>query len=408
MADVSTMQYCSPLHMQTNHCGGGQLARDRWLSELLSLSMNAEFDASFISRISAIEALFDLVADEASFAAFHPQWISFVNDLNHAVDANLLGPSTTSTAHALAIRVTKVVQTFLELENLSIHLVSSMVIEASSILDVSTFSHSSTTSDILSSTLRPRTYIEPSFQWLLTHLNNPYPSVRIRNVFAHDTGCARKDIDSWFTDVRKRIGWNSLRKTRFSNKRHDIVDAATRFFVEERPLDPNIELEFVAIETRAKALYSEKFSESDLAAKLDMMVKDMTPEMKVLAKEEERRRLLLQKDENIARRSRPISSYPSPDRSPNHSPEPDLPSLISHCDEAVPVLNGLTSGRKRQNSCSDLSDHSANQPNKRFRCDECSLPFLQILIEYILPGLMCRLLPSLGCLHPLHRSTKTF
>lgn len=370
--------------------------------------MPLDIDTQFAQRISSLEInLLDPVIDPTSLAAFNTQWTSFAADFQEALDAEVLSMSTISMSHALADKISTVMQAFNDLHIFSETMISSLTstITRSDIHDFQSSSSSSPHNGPLSPS-----YIEPSYRWLLEHIHDPYPPTRVRDSIATETGSPRKDIDSWFIDARKRIGWNVLRKTRFSNKRHDIIDAATRFFIEDdpkRPLDPNLELEFAAIETRAKALYSEKYSESDLVTKLDMVVKDMTLEMKVLAKEEERRRSLLQMDESIERRSRPISSYPSPDRSPNRSLEPDLPSLISHCDEALPVLNGPTSDRKRQNSCSDLSDHSMNRPNKRFRCDECSLPFLQILTEYILLGLTCRLPPSLGCLHPLHRSMKT-
>ncbi|KAF8973536.1 hypothetical protein BDZ97DRAFT_375731 [Flammula alnicola] len=37
-----------------------------------------------------------------------------------------------------------------------------------------------------------------------------------------------KDIDAWFTDIRKRIGWNELRTTHFAT-RSELIAAATLF-----------------------------------------------------------------------------------------------------------------------------------------------------------------------------------
>jgi hypothetical protein len=332
--------------------------------------MYQDIDAHFTHRLSQIEeVLLDPIIDRSSLATFNLQWTTLVEDLNSAIEAERLSPSTMLTVHAVADRVSGIVQTFLDLDVLSEELMSSLALEASSILDSPAILTPQASNHATIRTSVP-SYIKPCYEWLLKHIHEPYPSIHIRGDIANASSLARKDIDGWFVDARKRIGWNALRKTRFSNKRIEIVDAATRFFIEDdpkRPLDPNVELEFAAIETRAKSLYSEKFSESDLAAKLDMVVKDMTPEMKVLAKEE-RHRLRLQKDgESNLRKPRPISSYPSPDRSPDRSPEPDLPSPNFLCDDTAPVLNEFLSGRKRQNSCSDPSDYSNDRPSKRSR-----------------------------------------
>lgn len=330
--------------------------------------MDQDVDARFTHRFSLIEEqLLDSITDHLSLAKFNHEWMALVEDVNAAIDAETLSDSTILFAHELAQMVSRVVQTFLDLDTLSESLMSSLALEASSILSSQAPASTSQPSNLTShQPISTASYIKPSYDWLLKNIHNPYPSVYARDNIAKETRSARKDVDGWFVDARKRIGWNTLRKTRFSNKRVDVVDAATRFFVEDdprRPLDPDVELKFAAIETRAKELYSEKFSESDLAVKLDNVVKDMTPEMKLLAKEEQCRRLLLQSEESISRRSQTISSYPSPDRSPNRSPEPDL----LHCNGAASGLSEPSCGRKRRNSCDDVSDDSANKPNKRFR-----------------------------------------
>nr|AAB22022.1 A42 mating-type factor beta 4-1 gene product [Coprinus cinereus, Peptide Partial, 44 aa] [Coprinopsis cinerea] len=44
--------------------------------------------------------------------------------------------------------------------------------------------------------------------WLKDNWYNPYPSPQVRSSIAKQTGASRKDIDAWFIDARKRIGWN--------------------------------------------------------------------------------------------------------------------------------------------------------------------------------------------------------
>ena len=209
-------------------------------------------------------------------------------------------------------------------------------------------------------------------------------------------------IDAWFVDARKRIGWNALRKTHFCNKRVDIVDAATRFFVQgdSKPsLDPNIPLQFVAIETRAKELYSDKFTESVLATKLDVAVKDMTPEMKARAKENQRRRRQEEKIKQTEHSARDViatSSYPSPDRSPHRTPEPSLPIPSSEADVQSPSETRVTNKRRSLSPVqTDLG--TVEPPSKRHRSALSSL-FLAPLLMISL-NLDLRLLLVLALLH---------
>lgn len=227
-------------------------------------------------------------------------------------------------------------------------------------------------SDLSRTSIPP--YIQPAYSWLLNNLHNPYPSKHIRAAISLETKSDRKHIDSWFVDARKRMGWKTLAKKHFSNKRTDIIDAATRFFVQEdskRPLDPNLELEFAAIETSAKDLYSDKFSETLLAAKLDVAVKDMTPEMKTQARENEKRRRQEEKVEQAERSMRDVSAYPSPDRSSNCTPEPSLLSPSpSASDEASRAPSEPPARNKRRLSSVSPDDIEAvHHPSKRYQLD---------------------------------------
>lgn len=350
--------------------------------------MGSDIDAHFAHRISEVEAnLLNPILDRASLAAFNDQWLSLVDDLQEALEADSLNISTVSMAHDLAHQVPIVMQTFVDLETLSEGLMSSLDLEASSILGLPAADRAATPSP--SPIIHPRrsstptnftaknktsfpSYIEPSYKWLLNNLHNPYPSKNTRDRIAEDTGCARKDIDGWFIDARKRIGWNDLRKTWFSNKRIDIVEAATEFFLPsqstvnpgpERIYSPLHRSAFAEIESNAQELYSMKFSQSDLAVQLDMAVKDMTPEMKEQAKDEERRRRRLERE---AQRSMAVSSYPSPERSLSPSPELAPQSPAPSQNESDHTVTFSRQSRKRR-SASVEHDDPADGPNKRSR-----------------------------------------
>lgn len=217
-------------------------------------------------------------------------------------------------------------------------------------------------------------YIELAYKWLLNNLHNPYPTKGVKDSLSSKAGCNRSSIDAWFIDVRKRIGWNCLRKQQFSNKRVEIVDAATRFFIQQdssRILDPNLGPEFVAIENAAKDLYAGRYGQSTLAAQLDSAVKDMTPEMKAQARAEERhRRQEVREAKDRAMKDAQVASYPSPNCSPSGTPEPVLP--LDEPDLSV-VHPMSATGRKRASSSQGSpvwhSELSLERPDKRLRCD---------------------------------------
>ncbi|KAJ3753107.1 hypothetical protein EV360DRAFT_54014, partial [Lentinula raphanica] len=61
-----------------------------------------------------------------------------------------------------------------------------------------------------SSTYTLPPHITPCHTWLLANLHNPYPSLPTRDSIASSTNTDRRIIDSWFVDVRRRIGWTAL------------------------------------------------------------------------------------------------------------------------------------------------------------------------------------------------------
>ena len=206
-------------------------------------------------------------------------------------------------------------------------------------------------------------YIQPAYAWLLDNLHNPYPPRQMRTSLSTQSNRPQKDIDSWFTDIRKRIGWNSLRKKHFSTRK-DMIIAATRFFkpssiqldLRTGPEDTsNFDQEFALLENSAKNLYSRRFSASTLANELAAM-KDVTPEANPAGQGNLARQMPNQEIEAI-----PNSPYTSPEfvsptsptfSSPSPPPSPSQPS---------------SQGRKRRQSDSDSDPSTEARPLKRTR-----------------------------------------
>ncbi|KAF9486288.1 mating-type protein [Pholiota conissans] len=211
-------------------------------------------------------------------------------------------------------------------------------------------------------------YIKPCSQWLLANLHNPYPPKSIQNSICRQTGSVLKDLDAWFADARKRIGWNDLRRTHFSNRREKIIDAATSFFKPSHKfLKLNSSLEgfpsclsdehsmaFVEMEERAKDLFVKKFEETLLARTIDCVVPSQDP----LSRTRDRPELT----NNALKRKR--HAYPSPERSPERSPEPQTPLVNTFSPSLLPT----TSHKRRRSESPEANDeNSPDRFHKRLR-----------------------------------------
>ena len=236
-------------------------------------------------------------------------------------------------------------------------------------------------------------YIKSAYEWLLSNLHNPYPSVETREVMARESGSPRKDIDSWFIDVRKRIGWNKLRLKHYSNKRSKIVEAATRFFKEAPQLslngptgiDPkaNHDSEFKSIEDCVRKLYSDKLFEIESATKLDGTGRDLMPKKARVQAEEVHCRQV--KKSRTTKDRRCLSAYPSPEHSPERSPERSCESSVTS-PLPIPDTTSATS-RKRRNCDRDPAELDAedrrDEPQKRSRYIFSGFTILKIPIDIL-------------------------
>ncbi|KAK2461562.1 hypothetical protein APHAL10511_006025 [Amanita phalloides] len=212
-----------------------------------------------------------IIGEESAMNVLTDSWASLCTDLQMALDARLLDEDTRHLAHITASRVQIIAESFMEIRSqadamaFSPEVVESML----SSLTLSKNNEGTTTRDSLSPTPGPSprctitSYIRTAYEWLIRNLHNPYPPKHVKEAIACDTGSAIKDLDNWFIDARRRIGWNQLRRKRFSNKRQEIVRAATKFFTGAgcpESLDPDTEMEFAAIEASAFQLYPNKIT----------------------------------------------------------------------------------------------------------------------------------------------------
>ena len=102
-----------------------------------------------------------------------------------------------------------------------------------------------------------RTIAEP-YQWLITHLHNPYPTRQTKIELAKSSDISLKEMNDWFINVRKQIGWTSIRKRYFMGNAALTVDHAHRVFKEyepDRPVSACIAQAFERMKNTAEHLY---------------------------------------------------------------------------------------------------------------------------------------------------------
>ncbi|KAG5220681.1 homeodomain mating type protein [Salix suchowensis] len=108
-------------------------------------------------------------------------------------------------------------------------------------------------------------YIAPAFKWLLKNIHNPYPSRQTKELISRGTGTSIQNVDAWFLNARRRIGWTSISKRYYNGSKIDTIAAASRALTsnsatgvaddeEYTPLPANIRMAFVEMEAAAKEI----------------------------------------------------------------------------------------------------------------------------------------------------------
>ncbi|KAF4573177.1 TALE/M-ATYP homeobox family protein [Pleurotus pulmonarius] len=278
----------------------------------MSLPATAEIDLLG----AAEQFLTSLTQGGASLESFESSWSNLGDDLQ----LRTLDSGTAALAHAAASRVEALASGFLTLKSQTNTLMDELMVDVQSILGqlnlsevsppplhTSPTTSRSSTINTTSSTCPP--YIAPAYKWLLKNIRSPYPSKETKELISRGTGTSLQNIDAWFLNARRRIGWTRISKKYFGGSKADTVAAAFRALNDDikpatgsiddeaarTPLPGNIQMAFVEMEDAAKRLYSEKFNKSELAGTLDRMVKDMTDSDKKRRRDERKKSKALEK-----------------------------------------------------------------------------------------------------------------
>ena len=218
-------------------------------------------DSSVVQRLMRMEEdLLDaIISDGAALEQCAQNWSQLSIDIKAATVSQQLQDTTIQLAHTVFSRVyllsSSISSTWKELDKDMSDLFAAMSLSEQP-PDIHGTSVPRATSTL-------PLYVKPAYTWLMESLHNPYPPKHIKAKLSRESACNVKDIDNWFINVRRRIGWNRVRRVHFANKRQEILSAAARFFGktdDSQNLDSHLEMEFASIQNLAENLYNDKFA----------------------------------------------------------------------------------------------------------------------------------------------------
>lgn len=215
-------------------------------------------------REQILEAEFqflEVLSDRQSIEVFEELWSTLAQRIDFAASRNAIDTDTRALYHSTVGLVEELSQSMIEFYE-----------------DVETVD-ATFRRDVLSHVQSPpsppdappiRRDISRAARWLSLNYYNPYPSNMVRDEISEQANWSRKDVDAWFLEARKRIGWNDIRRTFFNNKRAGAVEGATKFFhCSSASFSPALEQAFVNMKSCVEELYIEPFRPSELVVSLD-------------------------------------------------------------------------------------------------------------------------------------------
>ena len=239
-----------------------------------SVSTNI-MDPSVVQRLNRAEEDFldAIISGGAAHEQFSQDWSQLSIDIESARASHQLQDVTVELARTVASRVHLLSSSILSLGEEMDSLTSGFQKELNDMFAAMSLSEQSPDISCISmprSTSSLPLYVKPAYTWLMKSLHNPYPPKHVKATISRESGCNVKDIDNWFINVRRRIGWNRLRRVHFANKRQEILSAAACFFGKAggfKTLDSHLEMEFASIQNNAVNLYNDKFTGSHYSSR---------------------------------------------------------------------------------------------------------------------------------------------
>jgi len=180
-------------------------------------------------------------------------------DLDRACAEGSVDVDTVQYACIVSSRIAHISESFQQFDAVCNELTTRLMDDVDNILR----SHDQHTADNPSRSVSSRRDVSLAAHWLSQNYHNPYPSNAVRDRISQQANWGRKDVDAWFTDARKRMGWNDIRKRFFGNKRAEVVQTASDFFKGKSPLlSSALESAFMKMTARVQECFVEPFRTS--------------------------------------------------------------------------------------------------------------------------------------------------
>jgi len=208
--------------------------------------------------VDAESRLLEALTDRQEIERFQQFWSTLVQDIEVAIAQKLVDEPTISLYHNTAKLIVALSQTMVEFYD------DVSIIDAAFRRDVQSHLENFMASD---SPCVPSTRRDTSLgaKWISENYFNPYPTNAVRDDISLKASWNRKDVDAWFIEARKRIGWNNIRRRFFNNKRVETIDQATRFFRGiNDSLDPMLVQAFIKMQSRVQELFVDPFAHRNL------------------------------------------------------------------------------------------------------------------------------------------------
>jgi len=214
-------------------------------------------DRFYEAEIMFLEAL---EHGEEEMVTFEQEWGSLRDDFKTACSEQMVDSHTMSLAHTVSLRISEISQSFLRLDAAGQELTASLMSD----LAIISGQQQQSTPDVYQQRVSSsRRDVSLAAQWLSQNYHDPYPSHTVRDDISRRSNWNRKDVDAWFTEARKRIGWSQIRRKFFGNKRFDAVQKATEFFKGQSLLNPALERILIDMRSLVHELYVVPFKRTE-------------------------------------------------------------------------------------------------------------------------------------------------
>lgn len=349
-------------------------------------------DDTICEQLSTAETgLLFALRSENDLTTYHTNFAKLLETISESTSTGRLDKSTATLAQNVAMRVETIANGFAEIESEFRGLRDRLhdgwrnllaKLPDSSPHQSQTFhSQEALTGD--DTPLRLTYYLPPAYEWLLANLHNPYPTAEVKDRIASRAACSVASLNSWFTSVRRRIGWTFICREHFRNRRADAVGAAFCVLVKEDPsrvVPSEVAEAFLTMKKTAQRLYTSTFAEGPFAIDPHEVVNGVSesdnPHSDDSSKDTQELERQVGSDEDLFDRPFSRRTLNSPTANPFHrpsrspSPVPTLESSYSsESDGADDVNPPIVTGQKRSVCSQDGSDldHGRGCAGKRRR-----------------------------------------